>query len=173
MIRVILIYVLNTIINKSKFDENEFKQEIINEAQEKLLITDQLHSKKTKWTFIAIICFILAIICYMINIYLYVIYLSIVPISLGAYHAMQTEYAKNTEYVRTKKGEEVAVILEGLKNYIKEYTLIKDKEIDYIQILEDYIPYAISLNEANTIEAFIKYNEEYRDLIYNRKIDKS
>ena len=39
-------YVLNTIINKSKFDENEFKQEIINEAQEKLLITDQMHSKK-------------------------------------------------------------------------------------------------------------------------------
>ena len=59
------------------------------------------------------------------------------------------------------------------KNYIKEYTLMKDKEIDYIQILEDYIPYAISLDEADTIEEFIKYNEEYRDLIYNRKIDKS
>ena len=107
------------------------------------------------------------------HIYLFVTYLSIVPLSVGAYHAMQSEYVKNTEYIRTKKGKEVAKILEGLKNYIKEYTLIKDKEIDYIQILEDYIPYAISLDEADTIEEFIKYNEEYRDLIYNRKIDKS
>lgn len=166
-------YVLNTIIDKSKFDENQFKQEIINEAQEKLLITDQMHSKKIKWTFIVIICFILCAICYKVNIYLFVIYLSIVPISIGTYHAIQSEYAKNTEYIRTKKGKEIAMILEGLKNYIKEYTLIKDKEIDYIQILEDYIPYAISLDEADTIEEFIKYNEEYRNLIYNRKIDKS
>jgi len=166
-------YVMNTIINKSKFDENQFKQEIINEAQEKLLITDQMHSKKNKWTFIAIICFILCVICYKVNIYLFVTYLSIVPLSLGAYHAIQSEYVKNTEYIRTKKGKEVAKILDGLKNYIKEYTLIKDKEIEYIQILEDYIPYAISLDEADTIEEFIKYNKEYRDLIYNRKIDKS
>ena len=166
-------YVLNTIINKSKFDENQFKQEIVNEAQEKLLITDQVHSRKMKWIFIAIICFILCVICYKVNIYLFVTYLSIVPLSVGAYHAMQSEYAKNTEYIRTKKGKEVAEILDGLKNYIKEYTLIKYKEIDYIQILDDYIPYAISLDEADTIEEFIKYNEEYRDLIYNRKIDKS
>lgn len=62
-------YVLNTIITKSKFDENQFKQEIINEAQEKLLITNQMHSRKMKWTFIAIICFILCVICYKVNIY--------------------------------------------------------------------------------------------------------
>lgn len=153
-------YVLNTIINKSKFDENQFKQEIINKAQEKLLITNQMHSRKMKWTFIAIICFILCVICYKTNICLFVAYLSIVPLSVGAYHAIQSEYAKNTEYVRTKKGKEVAIILKGLKNYIKEYTLIKDKEIDYIQILEDYIPYAISLDEAITIEDFIKYNNK-------------
>ena len=48
-------------------------------------------------------------------------------------------------------------------------TLIKDKEIDYVQILENYIPYALSLGEADIVEEFIKYNEEYRDLIYNRK----
>ena len=62
-------YVINTIINKSKFDENQFKQEIVNEAQEKLLITDKKYSRKTKWIFIAIICFILCIIFNKINIY--------------------------------------------------------------------------------------------------------
>ena len=166
-------YVLNTIINKNKFDENQFKQEIINEAQENLLITNQMYSRKIKWAFIAIICFILCVICYNVNIYLFVTYLSIVPLSVGMYYAIQSKYSKNTEYIRTKKGKEVAKMLEGLKNYTKEYTLIKDKEIDYIQILEDYIPYAISLDEADTIEKFIKYNDEYRDLIYNRTIDKS
>ena len=139
----------------------------------KLLITDETHSKKIKWIFIAIIIIILSVITYKINIYFFLIYFSIVPLSVCTYHAIQSEYAKNTEFIRTRKGKEVAIMLKGLKNYIKEYTLIKDKEIEYIQILEDYIPYAISLDEADAIEEFIKYNEEYRDLIYNRKIDKS
>lgn len=45
----------------------------------------------------------------------------------------------------------------------------QEKEIDYIQILDNYIPYALALDEANAVEKFIKYNEEYRDLIYNSK----
>lgn len=166
-------YVLNKIINDDNFDENKFKQIIIDEAQQKELITDKLHSRKMKWIFIIAICLILCIICYKINMYLFVFYISIVPVSIGAYHELQKEYGKNTEYIRTKKGNEVARLLGGLKNYIEDYTLIKDKEIDYIQILEEYIPYAISLGEANTIEKFIKYNEKYRDLIYNSPIDKS
>ena len=38
-----------------------------------------------------------------------------------------------------------------------------------MQILEDYIPYALALDEADVVEEFIKYNEEYRNLIYDRK----
>ena len=75
----------------------------------------------------------------------------------------------DTEYVRTEAGKNMALLLKGLKRYIDEYTLIKDKEIDYIQILENYIPYALVLDEADAVEEFIKYNEEYRNLIYNRK----
>ena len=76
----------------------------------------------------------------------------------------------NTEYVRTEDGKNIALLLKGLKRYINEYTLIKDKEIDYIHILENYIPYALVLDEADAVEDFIKNNEEYRNLIYNRKI---
>ena len=75
----------------------------------------------------------------------------------------------NTEYIRTEYGKNIALLLNGLKRYIKEYTLIKEKEIDYIQILENYIPYALALGEADAVEEFIKHNEKYRNLIYNRK----
>ena len=75
----------------------------------------------------------------------------------------------DTEYIRTEDGKNMALLLKGLKRYIKEYTLIKEKEIDYIQILENYIPYTLALDEADAVEEFIKYNEEYRNLIYNRK----
>ena len=123
-------YVLNTILYKINFNENQFKQEIIQEAQDKLLITDETHSKKIKWIFIAIIIIILSVITYKINIYFFLIYFNIVPLSVCTYHAIQSEYAKNTEFIRTRKGKEVAIMLKGLKNYIKEYTLIKDKEIE-------------------------------------------
>ena len=76
----------------------------------------------------------------------------------------------NTEYIRTEDGKNIALLLKGLKRYINEYTLIKDKEIDYIHILENYIPYALVLDEADAVEDFIKNNEEYRNLIYNRKV---
>ena len=60
-------------------------------------------------------------------------------------------------------------MLKGLKKYINEYTLLKEKEIEHVQILENYIPCALALDEADTVEEFIKNNEEYRNLIYNRK----
>ena len=94
----------------------------------------------------------------------------IVPLTIIIYFAVHQEiYITNTKYVRTKKGKELAMTLNGIKNYMKEYTLINEKNLDYMRILEEYIPYALVLNEANAIEEFIKSNEEYRDLIYNIK----
>ena len=169
-------YVLNIITNKMKFDANEFKQEIVKEAQEKQLITDRKHSKKTKIFLILIVSIILLIITYNISKIVFLILTSILGAILYAgYMMLKMKYENqidinivDTEYIRTEDGKKLAQLFKGLKRYIKEYTLIKDKEIDYIQILEDYIPYAISLDEADTVEEFIKHNEQYRDLIYNR-----
>lgn len=171
-------YVLDIIKNKDKFDENQFKKEIIKEAQEKELITDKKHSKIVKVILILIFVVILLIIAFNINKILFTICISILGAILYAGYVILILKKRNqinlevvnTEYVRTKNGENIALLLKGLKRYINEYTLIKEKEIDYIHILENYIPYALVLDEADAVEDFIKNNEEYRNLIYNRKV---
>lgn len=169
-------YILDIIENKIKFDESQFKKEIIKEAQEKELITDKKYSKITKLVLILILIIISLIITYNINKMAFAILFGIFGATVYA-GLLFIEAKKddqntidfvNTEYIRTEDGKKIALLLKGLKRYMKEYTLIKEKEIDYIQILENYIPYALALDEAYAVEEFIKYNEEYRDLIYNR-----
>ena len=166
-------YVLDVIWGKNIFDENKFKQEIIKEAQEKELLTDKKYNKKYKVLLCLIIAIILLIITFKINIIVFCILLSIIGAIayVGGVGLQNYIPTVNTEYKRTKGGKNIALLLKGLKRYINEYTLIRDKEIDHIRLLEDYIPYAISLDEAYAIEEFVKYNEEYRDLIYNKKVE--
>lgn len=164
-------YVLDIIKGKNIFDENKFKEEIIKEAQEKELITDREYSEKYKIIFIWIVAIILLIVTFKINKNIFNIVFIILSAIIYAGGVGLQNYLSivRTEYQRTRDGKQIAILLKGLKRYINEYTLIKDKEIDYVQILENYIPYALALGEANVVEEFIKYNEEYRDLIYNRK----
>lgn len=167
-------YVLNIIENKIKFDENQFKKEIIKEAQEKNLITDRKYSKKTKIALISILIVSSLSITYNINKIIFMFLICILGAIAYTLIFVKSEFENtvdvvDTEYIRTEEGKNIALLLKGLKTYIKEYTLIKEKEIDYIQILENYIPYALTLDEADAVEEFIKYNEEYRNLIYNRK----
>jgi len=165
-------YVLDIVSGKNVFDENKFKQEIIKEAQEKELITDKKYSKNLR----IVVCLIVAIILLIITFNINKIVFSILFTILGAIGYVGGVGLQNyisvvdTEYRRTKDGKDIALLLKGLKRYINEYTLIRDKEIDHIQLLEEYIPYAISLDEAFAVEEFIKSNEQYRDLIYNRGI---
>lgn len=72
----------------------------------------------------------------------------------------------NGKINRTSKGKKEAVIWRKFKNYIHDYTLISEKNIEHIKVLEEYIPYAIALDEAKSIEKFISKNEKYRKLIY-------
>ena len=170
-------YVLDIIEKKNKFDETQFKKEIIKEAQEKGLITDRKHSKIAKILLILILIISSLIITYNISKIVFTILFSILgALAYVGYFIVKTKSKNqitfdfvNTEYIRTENGKNIALLLNGLKRYIKEYTLIKEKEINYIQILENYIPYALALGEADAIEEFIKYNDEYRNLIYNRK----
>jgi len=161
-------YILDVITNKKEFNALNFEQIIVNEAQEKKLLTDKKYSKTPKIILVSIIALILFIITYEINSILFVIYTTVLFIVIAGYSLINNKERK-IKYKRTKDGKNIALILKGLKRYIHEYTLIKDKEIEYVKILEDYIPYALALGEADAVEEFIKNNEEYRDLIYNRK----
>lgn len=54
-------------------------------------------------------------------------------------------------FIRTKKGKEINEKLEGLKNYIQEYSMIKDKNSENIEIWEDYLIYSIIFNQNSKV----------------------
>lgn len=61
---------------------------------------------------------------------------------------------------RTRKGKEVAIKFKGLKNYLKEYTLVKTRDIEYVNTLDRYLTFALALGEADYIEKiYVPYNK--------------
>ena len=61
-------------------------------------------------------------------------------------------------YDRSKSAEELNHKLEGLKNYINEYSLLKDKTSEEIRLWEDYLIYSVIFNQNNDIvEEYKKY----------------
>lgn len=78
---------------------------------------------------------------------------------------------KITKYIfLTKKGKEIKKQVEGFKAFFDQYTLMDDRSINHKELLGNYVAYAISLGETETINKFIEQNEQYRDFIYMKKI---
>ena len=169
-------YVIECLNNKQKFNEKLFKEILIKNAQSKNLLTNQKESKNSRIGILIVIAFISIAISYFINIILFSFVLTVVFVLVYLYVMMSKIYKNeikelvvDTLYKRTKEGEKVARELTALKRFIHEYTLLKDRSIEQVQVLDEYIPYAISLDEAESIEEYIKSNEAYRNLIYNRE----
>lgn len=60
-------------------------------------------------------------------------------------------------YIRNKKGNDINLKLEGLKKYIKEYSLLNEKEHNDIVIWEDYLIYSIIFGQnKDMVEKIIK-----------------
>ena len=169
-------YVIECLNNKQKFNEKLFKEILIKNAQSKNLLTNQKESKNSRIGILIVIAFISIAISYFINIILFSFVLTVVFVLVYLYVMMSKMYKNeikelvvDTLYKRTKEGEKVARELTALKRFIHEYTLLKGRSIEHVQVLDEYIPYAISLDEAESIEEYIKSNEAYRNLIYNRE----
>jgi uncharacterized membrane protein len=61
-------------------------------------------------------------------------------------------YACNaTPYVRTKKGNEVNEMLEGLKNYIKDFSLLNQESKDGLILWEDYLIYSVLFDQNKKV----------------------
>ena len=74
----------------------------------------------------------------------------------------------NESFHRTEPGEKEAKKWTGVKNYLHDYTMISERELKDTILFDDYIPYAISLNEAKNIEKYIENNEAYRKLLFGK-----
>jgi len=55
-------------------------------------------------------------------------------------------------YVRTEKGNMEALNWIKFRNYIKDFTMLKEKDLDYVKLADNYLSYAISLREAKILK---------------------
>ena len=63
-------------------------------------------------------------------------------------------------HIRTNKGKELALKFKGLKNFLKDYTLLSERDINYINISDRYLPFSLGLGVANKLEnSYIEYNK--------------
>ena len=153
-------YVFNCISQKIEFNSKKFK---------KLIIHDAIHYDFIKYNNTSRLSSILNILYLFAFIFLvssssFLFFITFIFIS------WMTFIIKSKEFTRTEKGVELAKQISELKNFIRDYTLINEKNIDHVKLLGEYISYAISLDEAKQIENFVKNNENYRALIYNFKL---
>ena len=52
-----------------------------------------------------------------------------------------------------------------LKKYIHDYTLISEKDMEYVKILDEYMAYGVALKETNQILRTIKLDPVYKSFL--------
>lgn len=168
-------YALQAVLGNNKFNNEDFKRYIIEDAEKMGYIKKEV--RKTHFLRNFSIDILICMSCMMISDALKPGLLDTILEIIGLLTGfgvffiigysiyLLTKFEKES-YVRTKSGTEEARKWTGIKNYIKDYTLLSDKEITDTVLFEEYIAYAISLNEAKTIEKYVMENQKYRKLIY-------
>ena len=71
--------------------------------------------------------------------FIMIIYPFVVFTYIKSYRAMDIV----NPYVRSKSGEEINLKLEGLKNYIKDFSVLKERDKKEIPLWEDYLIYSV------------------------------
>lgn len=71
----------------------------------------------------------------------------------------------NDKYSLTKKGLQDAKEWKDLKKYIHDYTLISEKDMEYVKILDEYMAYGVALKETNQILRTIKLDPVYKSFL--------
>ena len=71
---------------------------------------------------------------------------------------------KENPYIRNKKSKEINIKLEGLKKYIKDYSLLNEKTSDDITVWEDYLIYSVMFGQNGEVvnEIMSKVNGDDR-----------
>ncbi len=119
------------------------------------LIKKRNFNKKKNHILAAVIIFVLASfslaladtvpessILYTISIILFILLLFIVPLYFISFEFSYTPI----EYERTELGKDINQKLNGLKNYIKDFSNLKDADTDALVLWEDYLIYSVMFN---------------------------
>ena len=73
---------------------------------------------------------------------------------------------RKNSHIMTQKGYEIYRKLIGLRNYISDFSKLEDRTINEIKLWDDYMIYAIILNEKNNLidESIEKINNLYKNI---------
>ena len=75
------------------------------------------------------------------------------------------KFNKGYLFVRTKKGLELQSKMSGLKNYIKDYSELAEKDLNQLKLWDDYLIYAVIFNLKGNLD--IEARKLYEKLIRN------
>lgn len=77
-------------------------------------------------------------------------------IGIFIYYIMQIN-----SYRRTEKGEEINKNIEGLKQYIKDYSLLRDKDKEALTTWEEYLIYSVifDINDTKIVQKIFNFVE--------------
>ena len=64
---------------------------------------------------------------------------------------LKTGAHSENKWVKTQKGFDIYTKIIGLKNYLKDYSMISERELKEISIWEDYLVYAIMFNNTSNL----------------------
>ncbi len=160
-------YALECLKNEKSFDMKKFKNCVIEDAINLEIIEKKQReiSDKKIVLFVALFIFGFSAVMVLISINLY---FSLIFLVLGVVFKITNGFDTNIEdgYILTIQGKKIKKEIIGFRNFVKEYTLLKERQIEEKEIFGNYISYAIALGEEKTVEQFIKKNEQYRNLIY-------
>lgn len=158
-------YVYETLCNKKKFDVDEFKNCVKLDAQALGLLT----SKKKDYKFLIPIVLFLGVLIIFRDTIIILPLGMMLSIFMFVYAIISDKSIPATEknsFVRTRYGEQVAKEAAGIKKFLHDYTILKEKGLADAILYDEYIVYAVALGEAERIEEFIINNEQYRNLLY-------
>lgn len=124
----------------------QWMEQVEKEAEEDGLVIERKEYKIT--SILSILCIIETV--YTLTIENYGLFFFSIFLFFLLVFLKMSAYDKN-KWVKTQKGYELYSKIVGLKNYIKDFSTLSEKELKEIEIWEDYLIYAIIFNNTSKL----------------------
>lgn len=167
-------YIYNNISNLQNLNFNEFERIIIEDCKRYNLLNEKEieKAKAKKKIILLVLCIIGSIVLFPMATIIQNDILSVILILIQFACILAIPIIRNSTiayaimnsinpYVRSKRAQEINEMLEGLKNYLQDYSNMKDKSAEELIIWENYLIYSVIFNQNTDLI------EEYESIINN------
>lgn len=168
----LLNHIENGILNVSK---SQFESQTLKSAVEEKLLKSDEFSKNTfqRFVLVSFILFMVAFLClfafsfildnniqlilFLIGFLSFIIVMIYLPIKIISWIVYVVHVSHNPG-VRTKKGEEINLRLEGLKNFLKDFSTLDQKTQEQLVLWDEYLIYSVLFEQNEKIVSeYMKY----------------